>query len=68
MKHLYFCRHGLSVLNKEGKWAGSTETPLTVEGRTQAKLAGKAAQNLKIDYIICSPLSRAHDTAKNHRS
>ncbi|MDB5181974.1 MAG: hypothetical protein JWP13_737 [Candidatus Saccharibacteria bacterium] len=64
MKHLYFCRHGLSQLNAEGKWAGSTETPLTTEGRGQAKKAGEEAKGLGIDYIICSPLSRAQDTAK----
>ena len=64
MKHLYFCRHGLSQLNVEGKWAGSTETPLTTEGRKQAKRAGQEAKKLGIDYILCSPLSRAHDTAK----
>lgn len=64
MNHIYFCRHGLSQLNAEGKWAGSTETPLTEEGRAQAKLAGEYAKDLKIDYILCSPLSRAHDTAK----
>lgn len=64
MKHLYFCRHGLSQLNVEGKWAGSSETPLTDEGRDQAKKAGQAAKQLGIDYILCSPLSRAHDTAK----
>jgi uncharacterized phosphatase len=64
MKHVYFCRHGLSQLNLDGKWAGSTETPLTAEGRKQAKLAGLEAKKLDIDYILCSPLSRAHDTAR----
>ncbi|HSH55878.1 MAG TPA: histidine phosphatase family protein [Candidatus Limnocylindrales bacterium] len=63
MKHLYFCRHGLSELNKAGRWAGSIETPLTDEGRKQAKLAGLAAKDFGIDYILCSPLSRAHETA-----
>ncbi len=62
--HLYFCRHGLSQLNKEGRWAGSTETPLTDEGKHQAKQAGQAAKSFDIDYILCSPLSRAHDTAR----
>lgn len=65
MKHLYFCRHGLSRLNEEGRWAGGkTETPLTALGRQQAKKAGRGAKKLGIDYIICSPLSRAHDTAQ----
>lgn len=64
MKNLYFCRHGLSQLNLEGRWAGSTETPLTDEGRAQAEAAGEKANELGIDYILCSPLSRAHETAR----
>jgi broad specificity phosphatase PhoE len=64
MKHLYFCRHGESQLNVEKRWAGSSETPLTTEGRQQAKQAGQNAKALGIEYILCSPLSRAQDTAK----
>ena len=65
MKHLYFIRHGLSEMNQAGKWSGAqSESPLTAEGRQQAQAAGRAAKNLGIDYIISSPLSRAHDTAK----
>lgn len=66
MKHLYFVRHGLSEMNKQGVWSGQIETPLTAEGKAQAKLAGKELKetNIHIDYIIASPLSRAHDTAK----
>jgi uncharacterized phosphatase len=64
VKHLYFIRHGLSEANIAGVWSGTSETPLSTEGKEQAKLAGKSAKNLGIDHIICSPLSRAHDTAK----
>jgi len=64
MKKLYFVRHGLTVMNVEGRWSGTTDTPLTDEGRRQAKAAGEAAKALKIDLIIASPLSRAHDTAR----
>ncbi len=66
MKHLYFVRHGLSVMNEEGKYAGSADTPLTDIGREQAKKAGKHINenSIPIDIIICSPLSRAHETAK----
>lgn len=63
MKHLYFCRHGLTEANEKGIITGSTETPLTSKGRSQAKLAGAHAKHLKIDHIICSPLGRAHETA-----
>lgn len=64
MKRLYCMRHGLSVLNAQGRLAGRIETPLTDKGREQVKEAGKIAATLDIDYIISSPLSRALDTAK----
>jgi 2,3-bisphosphoglycerate-dependent phosphoglycerate mutase len=65
MKQLYFVRHGLSEFNKEKKWAGSTDTPLTLEGCKQAEEAGRfaKAQGLAFDLILSSPLRRAHDTA-----
>jgi probable phosphoglycerate mutase len=65
MKHLYFIRHGLSEMNAAGKLSGAgSDTSLTPDGRAQAKAAGVAAKHLGIDYIISSPLTRAHDTAK----
>lgn len=64
MKHLYFCRHGLSEYNKLGRWAGQIETPLVEEGKKQAQLAGQRAKTLHIDHIVSSPYSRAVDTAK----
>lgn len=63
MNHLYFVRHGLSVLNQQGLYAGSTDTPLTTEGREQARQAGEHAKSLHIDTIVSSPLQRAADTA-----
>jgi probable phosphoglycerate mutase len=52
-------------MNKAGRWAGRhTETPLTGEGRLQAREAGERAKRLNIDLILSSPQSRAHDTAK----
>ncbi|HTE21778.1 MAG TPA: histidine phosphatase family protein [Candidatus Limnocylindria bacterium] len=64
MKKLYFIRHGQSQLNVEGRYAGRAETPLTDEGRTQAKRTGQDAKGLKIDLIVSSPLSRALETAQ----
>lgn len=57
-------RHGLTQMNVEGRWSGTTETPLTDTGREQAKAAGKKAKTLHIDYIACSPLGRAKETAR----
>lgn len=63
MKHLYFIRHGLSVMNEQGLLAGSTDTPLAEMGVKQAHAAGQAARSLNIDLIVASPLSRARSTA-----
>lgn len=57
-------RHGQSELNVKKLRAGHTDTPLTDEGRLQAKKAGLEAHIHNIDTIVCSPLSRAHETAK----
>lgn len=66
MQKLYFVRHGQSVLNVQGKMAGSTETPLTDEGRRQATATGKQMKQdgIKVDFIVASPRSRAVETAQ----
>jgi broad specificity phosphatase PhoE len=65
VKHLYFVRHGESEFNKAHKWTGSTDSPLTEEGHVQAKNTGDEIKKtgVKIDAIISSPLTRAHQTA-----
>lgn len=57
-------RHGLSVMNVQGLRAGHINTPLTNEGRQQAKRGGRAAKKHGIDTIVCSPLDRARETAE----
>src|SRR4051812_49310351 len=66
MKRLYFIRHGLSETNKARLFRGQTETdtPLALEGKEQARLAGIEAKHLAIDHIISSPFVRAHETAQ----
>jgi probable phosphoglycerate mutase len=64
VKHLYFCRHGQTHANAHGVWSGTLETPLNEIGKQQAKQAGQSAKALGIDYIICSPLGRARETAE----
>lgn len=63
MTHLYFVRHGLSVMNEKGIFSGRTETPLSDEGRRQAVAAGKELQAKSIDCIVVSPMERAAQTA-----
>lgn len=65
MKTVYFVRHGESEANVAGLTAGAElDTPLTEDGRAQARLAGQELQGKSIDLIVCSPLQRAHDTAR----
>jgi uncharacterized phosphatase len=64
VKRLYFVRHGLSQGNIDGVWTGRIDTPLTTDGRKQAKSAARSIKKLNIDYIVSSPLSRARETAE----
>lgn len=64
MKRLYYLRHGQSVLNVQGLYAGTLDTPLTKVGKEQALAAGQGAKELDIDLILCSPRSRARQTAE----
>lgn len=64
MKRLYYLRHGQSVLNTKGQFAGLTNTKLTKTGEDQAHTAGQKAKGIAIDIIICSPLLRTRETAR----
>jgi len=65
MKTVYFMRHGETELNKEGRMQGQSDVPLNGRGREQARRAGArfAAQGLRFDRVLSSPLSRALETA-----
>ncbi len=61
---LLMLRHGQILANKQGRWHGSTDTPLTVRGRWQAYLTGRyldRQENLAAVYT--SPLQRCRHTA-----
>ena len=64
MKHLYFVRHGESVLNVQRLFAGQLDTPLTERGREQAHATGEELRGLGINVIVASPLVRALETAQ----
>ncbi len=65
MKYVYFVRHGETFWNVENKICGSTDIGLTEKGHMQAEETGRNIldQNIHADEILCSPLSRAKDTA-----
>jgi broad specificity phosphatase PhoE/ribonuclease HI len=58
-------RHGQTALSVERRFAGRGDVPLTDIGRQQAAAAAaRLAARGGIDVVICSPLSRARETAE----
>ena len=66
MGHFHFARHGQTVWNVENKICGATDIGLTENGRQQARELGQKIldEQIHIDEILYSPLSRAADTAQ----
>ncbi len=56
-------RHGKTDWNEEGRLQGRTDIHLNSIGIEQAKETKEKLKNEKIDLIICSPLTRAKQTA-----
>ncbi len=63
MKQLYFMRHGLSVMNKQGVFSGRDDTPLAEEGIEQCKKTAELVKKLGIDTIVSSPMKRTMESA-----
>ena len=65
-QHLLLIRHGETQGNREQIAHGQTESPLNERGRKQAQSTAEMLCGWErvYDKIYCSPLSRAHDTAK----
>ncbi len=63
---LTLVRHGQTRANLEGVWHGSTNTPLTDHGRSQAQAAAAwiEAHHSPIVKVYASPLDRARHTAE----
>lgn len=68
MAYLILVRHGESEWNAKGVWTGLTDIPLSEKGREEARLAGKALKNSKIDLAYTSPLVRARQTLDEIKS
>jgi len=64
---LYFVRHGESEANRKKLFAGQKDdSPLTDEGREQARITGLEIKKrgITFDRIVSSPLKRAYETAE----
>lgn len=63
---LILIRHGPTNYNQNRRWQGRVNTQLNREGRALAGAVGRVlrSENVCRDYIYCSPLSRAVETAR----
>jgi len=62
MAYLILVRHGKTDWNKLGKWTGHAEADLVEEGIVEARKAGVALKNIRIDCAFVADLRRAQQT------
>src|SRR4051812_46875773 len=65
MPLIYLVRHGETAWNREHRWQGQRDVPLTALGETQARAAGRRLAHLqpRPAALYASPLIRAWRTA-----
>jgi probable phosphoglycerate mutase len=61
---LFCVRHGETFYNFEGRIQGQSDSQLSPLGRQQCEAVAEALASPAIDAIICSPLSRAVQSAQ----
>lgn len=64
MARFFLVRHGQTLWNKEFKYQGQSDVPLTDEGRYQAKLLSESLEGERIDTVYASDLERTIETAE----
>lgn len=64
LTRLFLVRHGATVASAEDRFAGAIDTPLSDEGRRQARLLGERLAGETIDAVYSSPMHRAMETAR----
>jgi len=62
--NLLLVRHGETPWNREGRYQGRTDIPLSDEGQAQVRRLGARLAGVHLDLAVASPLSRARTTAE----
>src|SRR4249920_429356 len=60
---IWMVRHGETEWSISGRHTGSTDIPLTPDGRLQATAIGKLLAGRRFDHVFSSPMLRARKTA-----
>ena len=55
-------RHGETLWNQEGRFQGHQDSPLSADGRAQARSLGRALAGMRYGRIYMSPAGRAQET------
>jgi broad specificity phosphatase PhoE len=61
---IYLIRHGETTWNREGRFQGQADAPLSERGREQAERVAARLADRGIERVVSSDLSRARDTAE----
>ncbi len=62
--NILLVRHGETAWNREGRYQGRTDIPLSPDGELQVRALGDRLRDIPIAVAISSPLSRAKATAE----
>jgi broad specificity phosphatase PhoE len=62
--NILLVRHGETAWNREGRYQGRTDVPLSPEGEEQVQALALRLAELPIAIAVASPLSRARRTAE----
>ena len=60
---IFLVRHGATILSAEDRFAGSTDVPISDEGREQAQGLARRLENIEIAAAYSSTLGRTVETA-----
>lgn len=61
---LVFVRHGETAWNREGRYQGRSDQPLTADARSAGAILSSRMETLSLEAVVSSPLVRALDTAR----
>ena len=62
--HILLVRHGETSWNRDGRYQGRTDIPLSSDGEAQVRALGVRLAHIPIKRAVSSPLARAKRTAE----